>query len=741
MNGITRAAAVVALASLFAAGCADQPTAPSAGLSPPVAQLATVVSDGSCLANPDFVVGDEAALREALDAASEGASIALDGMIVLAEPLQVFVPGLTLGCATPNSGLTLAADPQPEMLVWVSAPRVTLRGLVLDGASTTLSTLYANAGSALPDGATGLTVGWNEITCSPSICVFLVGVPEATVTHNVMQAYGSVGGIHVQAQDVEYPEGNRITIRSDDLRVEGNSILQNGVSPPSGYLSAIRIHTARGAVVTDNVIRGAWVRGIGPTAVWDSRFTGNDVEGVQEHGIRSSGRTLPDNTVLRFADNTVRDNRFVGVGGDGVFLEHACGNVVTGVEYGGPGNAVHMISSTGANTVQSRSVVDQGYQDCDGDRFADFNVVNGRTTLETERPGIKPHDAQRCLAAPDFVVHDEAELRAALEAAAPWDEIALDGMIAIEAEVDVAKPALTFGCASPGSGLVQAPVPTGDPGALFWIQSPDVVIRGLRLDGSAVTQMTVAVSDEGNLPWANERFTFVGNDMIAGPGGLMAGYARDVLITDNRITADGATYGLHIQYQFQGARVERNVLVEGAPGPAANAIAAAIRLRDGSSGWVVDNVIQGPWARGINIAELSNAEVVGNRVEGVLTEGIRTGVNWFTPISVHHTKIQNNRISGAGQSAMFLQQSCQNVLLANHMSGNGDDLGVIFDVTTGANVLTGNTVPYIDDGDFDCTGDGVADPNIITGKGHKRTGIPPGSTIGEVMQGGKHKVM
>ncbi len=39
---------------------------------------------------------------------------------------------------------------------------------------------------------------------------------------------------------------------------------------------------------------------------------------------------------------------------------------------------------------------------------------------------------------------------------------------------------------------------------------------------------------------------------------------------------------------------------------------------------------------------------------------------------------------------------------------------MIFDVTTGANTLKGTpNAVVIDDGNFDCDGDGVADPNII----------------------------
>ena len=45
--------------------------------------------------------------------------------------------------------------------------------------------------------------------------------------------------------------------------------------------------------------------------------------------------------------------------------------------------------------------------------------------------------------------------------------------------------------------------------------------------------------------------------------------------------------------------------------------------------------------------------------------------------------------------------------------------------------FVGNQTIVVDDGAFDCNGDGVADPNIITGGGAVRHGV----TLGDVVSG------
>ena len=72
---------------------------------------------------------------------------------------------------------------------------------------------------------------------------------------------------------------------------------------------------------------------------------------------------------------------------------------------------------------------------------------------------------------------------------------------------------------------------------------------------------------------------------------------------------------------------------------------------------------------------------------------------------------------GAAVAGTFAMRACGNTFFGNNLNGNAGDVGLIFPAQSGANVLSGNQNVVIDDGAWDCDGDGVNDPNIITGKG------------------------
>jgi len=83
-----------------------------------------------------------------------------------------------------------------------------------------------------------------------------------------------------------------------------------------------------------------------------------------------------------------------------------------------------------------------------------------------------------------------------------------------------------------------------------------------------------------------------------------------------------------------------------------------------------------------------------------------------------------NRVTGVGTAGIFLTSACGNELVGNNVQNSAGDAGVIFDGPTGANVLVGNGGAVIDNGSFDCSGDGVPDPNIIGGPGRVLRGVP-----------------
>lgn len=68
-------------------------------------------------------------------------------------------------------------------------------------------------------------------------------------------------------------------------------------------------------------------------------------------------------------------------------------------------------------------------------------------------PAFGLQSSAGCLATADFFVRSEAELVAALGAAAPGDVIAVDGLFEVGTEITIAKDDVTLTCATAGSGL------------------------------------------------------------------------------------------------------------------------------------------------------------------------------------------------------------------------------------------------------------------------------------------------
>src|SRR2546426_10652333 len=101
--------------------------------------------------------------------------------------------------------------------------------------------------------------------------------------------------------------------------------------------------------------------------------------------------------------------------------------------------------------------------------------------------------------------------------------------------------------------------------------------------------------------------------------------------------------------------------------------------------------------------------------------------------------LSHNRATGAGSADLSGRPACRNTFVGNTLQGNAGNLGLAFDVTTGANILVGNQNVVVDNGSFDCDGDGVADPNIINGPGRVLRGpvvAPPASAAATVRRRG-----
>src|SRR2546430_8235675 len=96
--------------------------------------------------------------------------------------------------------------------------------------------------------------------------------------------------------------------------------------------------------------------------------------------------------------------------------------------------------------------------------------------------------------------------------------------------------------------------------------------------------------------------------------------------------------------------------------------------------------------------------------------------------------IRDLTVTGVQTCALPIQ-SCNNVFVGNNLQGNIGGLGAVFDTTSGANTLVGNGTNVINLGAQDCDGDGVADPNVISGASLKLRGVPLGVTVSGAVRG------
>ncbi len=379
-------------------GCQDRSVSPAAGRAGP--SFATTASAASCPANPTAVVTDEATLRAALAAAQPGDVIAVSGTIELTTGDTIATDGVTLTCATPGSGL-VATDLSVLDVVTVTARRVTVDGLVLDGSRAGDSPLFA-----LNDGvsffAQDLRFTHNRVTCTVfSSCVFIVGGTGAVVSDNSFEATDAFTGIHLQANG---PDPNVVfPIRIDGARIERNTIVALTPSLSSRF-GAIRPFDADNLVIADNVISGPWRNGISPARLAHSQIQGNQVSGAVVDGIRTSSF---GGALRGVSQNLFANNQVTGAGRSGIFADRACNNQFASNDLRGNAGDLGLLltDTTGANVVAGVAnavVVDDGVFDCDADGRTDPNIITGGVThhqpappdTTSAAPARRPHDPQ-----------------------------------------------------------------------------------------------------------------------------------------------------------------------------------------------------------------------------------------------------------------------------------------------------------------------------------------------------------
>ncbi len=318
-------------------------------------------------------------------------------------------------------------------------------------------------------------------------------------------------------------------------------------------------------------------------------------------------------------------------------------------------------------------------------------------------------------------VSDEAGLRAAIAAATPGSVIAIQGMIGLTQDDTVRTAGITITCATPGSGLFA--VAGGGVTDMLTVDARKVSVDHLVLDASQTIDGPYLSENDGVTAFA-ESTTFTNNSVTCPPDGVCAFIAGGIgaVVSDNTFQALGPFTGIQLQtngavgeIRIDGVRVERNTLVTTAPSTGGRQ--GAIRPFDAANAVIADNTAIGPWRAGVSATRLANSRVSGNTIQGAALFGIQTSPQAVLPVL-------NNLFSGI--AGVFVRLACGNTFVGNNLQGNPGNLGLVFDVTSGANSYAGDRIVVVDNGAFDCNGDGVNDPNIISGPGMVRHGLGSG---------------
>jgi hypothetical protein len=327
------------------------------------------------------------------------------------------------------------------------------------------------------------------------------------------------------------------------------------------------------------------------------------------------------------------------------------------------------------------------------------------------------------------VVTDEMELVAAVESAAPGDVIGIDGIIELTNRIRIYTDEVTLTCATPGSGLAPGPGMVGNNILLPYA-------RAVRIDrlvlGGGINRIIYAAyyGDDVFMSDALE----VTNNWMHCEGGLNCIFMKGVknaVISGNYIEVMDGASGIHIErtpiydedgnflfaYPTDGTRIENNTIV--ALGPmevkGGRTWMAGIRPRDGTGMVIANNTVLGPWLNSIATAELIEGLIQGNQLEGAQFYGIALSANAYTGFSAVGNVIRGNRIDSGELGQIRARYACDNQFQGNSVATVDPSVGVLFDLETGANFWLGNNKTVTDLGDYDCDGDGNADPNFIAG--------------------------
>src|SRR2546426_4630173 len=175
---------------------------------------------------------------------------------------------------------------------------------------------------------------------------------------------------------------------------------------------------------------------------------------------------------------------------------------------------------------------------------------------------------------------------------------------------------------------------------------------------------------------------FAHNQVACGPGAcLFLRSGPRAVIADNRFESAGSFTGVHLQEGTDSLHVERNTIVATAPSTGGQ---GGLRVRDGSNVVVAHNVVSGPWSNSIAPTDLAHSQFQSNQLQGARFFGIRfaTGPS-FVPIPMTRNVFGDNLITGAGSGGILAARACSNRFVLNNLNGNGGDIGLTLEATTG----------------------------------------------------------
>ena len=248
-------------------------------------------------------------------------------------------------------------------------------------------------------------------------------------------------------------------------------------------------------------------------------------------------------------------------------------------------------------------------------------------------------------------------------------------------------------------------------------------VNDARVEGNTIEGALGARLGNAAVFVAVSRGRLAGNSAQCADACVFAARSPGLVIASNQFESAGSSTGIHLQEGTDGDSVVGNTIVATVSSFVPQF--GGIRVRDGASVVVADNIVRGPWANSIAATDLTGSDFERNTLQDAASYGLRLSSDVSSlPVLTSVNVFRANRASGAGSAGMFAQFACNNQFIGNALQRNAGNVGAVFDVTTGANTLVGDGTIVVDNGSFDCNCDGVPDPNVITGLGPVRRGVP-----------------